>query len=447
MFINGLSVEYRRLSELRAYERKLRVHPAKQRAKMQASLARYGQLLPVLIDHENVIIDGHLVVEMLSEVGADQAAVVVIKNRNPAEIKAIRLMLNRLPQDGGWNNTDLKAEFEDLLAVSFDMSLTAFDTPEIDMALSIDDPSSGEVEDAPPKPADGPTVAQPGEIWALGDHRVACGDARDAQLLARLMDGASAQTVFTDPPYNVRIGGFVVGKGRHREFGFASGEMSKPEFTAFLTEVMTLLDAGLADGAVAFVCMDWRHVEELLAAVNAVGLTMLNLCVWSKTNPGMGSLYRSQHELVFVLKKGAAPHLNNVELGKHGRARSNLWTYRGMSSFGADRDALLGSHPTVKPVALVADAIKDVSRRRDLVFDPFLGSGTTLVAAHRTGRRCYGVELDPAYVDVIIRRWEAETGGAAVLMSSGETFETCSEVRQSLASPVALLAGPGSAEG
>ena len=261
------------------------------------------------------------------------------------------------------------------------------------------------------------------------------------------MNGASAQVAFTDPPYNVAISGFVVGKGRHREFAFASGEMAKPEFTSFLAEALDGVAGAMMDGAVAFVCMDWRHIDELLTAIGAVGLTVINLCVWAKTNPGMGSLYRSQHELVFVLKKGDAPHVNNVELGAKGRSRSNVWTYRGMSSFGSERDELLGSHPTVKPTLLVADAIKDVSHRGDLVFDPFLGSGTTLIAAHRTGRRCYGVELDALYVDVIVRRWQAETGRSAVLEATGETFETCLEVRPALAGPMALLAGPSSVEG
>jgi DNA modification methylase len=371
----------------------------------------------------------------------------VVANRDPAEIKAIRLALNRLPQDAGWNSTELKLEFEELLTLGFDMVVTGFETVEIDMALAIDDPSAGEVEDAPEGPGEGPAVSKPGDIWMLGDHRLACGDARDGQLIAALMAGASAQMAFTDPPYNVKIDGNAVGAGRHREFAFASGEMSKVEFTGFLTDALASVAAIMVDGAVAYVCMDWRHVEELLAATNAARLNQLNLAVWTKTNAGMGSLYRSQHELVFVLKKGDAPHINNVELGKHGRSRSNVWPYRGMTSFGADRDALLGSHPTVKPVALVADAIKDVSRRGDLVFDPFLGSGTTLIAAHRTGRRCYGIELDPAYADVIIRRWESETGRQAVLASTGEPFDACASVRLSPPAPTLPVAAAASSEG
>jgi DNA modification methylase len=277
---------------------------------------------------------------------------------------------------------------------------------------------------------------------------VACGDSRDTDLMARLMAGEAADLVFSDPPYNVPIGGFVVGAGRHREFGFASGEMTVAEFTQFLQEALAPSVDVLRDGGVAYLCMDWRHLQELLSATSALGLAALNMCVWVKSNAGMGSLYRSQHELVFVLKKGNAAHANNVELGKHGRNRSNVWSYKGMSSFGAERDELLGQHPTVKPVLLVADALKDTSRRGDVVVDPFLGSGTTLIAAHRTGRRCRGVELDPAYVDVIIARWEAETGKDATLESTGETFQACREAMESLASPpVRLLTGPASAAG
>jgi len=439
---NDIQIEHRNLADLKPYGSSPRVHGPAKRRKLRTLLRRFGQITPILIDEHDVIVDGHLVVDELKALGETQAKVVVLANRDPAEVQAIRLALNRLPMEAKWDAPRLKAEFEELLSIGFDMDLTGFDTVEIDMALAIDDVGVGEIEDAPPGPADGPAVSRTGDIWILGDHRLACGDCRDDGLVGQLMAGTTAQMVFTDPPYNLEVGGFVVGKGRHREFACASGEMAKPEFIAFLAQALGACASAMADGAIAYCCIDWRHLEELLAAVGAIGLTVINMAVWAKTNPGMGSLYRSQHELIFVLKKGDAPHVNNVELGRNGRSRSNLWTYRGMSSFGADRDELLGSHPTVKPVALVADAIKDVSRRGDLVFDPFLGSGTTLIAAHRTGRRCFGIELDPLYADVIIRRWEAETGREAVLASSGATFEASMALRLTVSAPVALLTGP-----
>jgi DNA modification methylase len=446
---NFPEIEVRDLADIKPYAETPRVHSRAKRRKLASLLRRFGQITAILIDDHGVIIDGHLVVEELKALGETQVRVVVIANRDPAEIKALRIALNRLPMEAKWDAPRLKAEFQELLSLGFDMELTGFDTVEIDMALAIDDPSSGEVEDAPAGPVDGPAITQAGDIWQLGDNRVACGDARDTALVHRLMAGATTRMVFSDPPYNVAINGFVVGKGRHREFQCASGEMAKGEFVAFLTDALVGMAATLVDGGIAYVCMDWRHVQELLAAVEIVGLTVINMCVWAKTNPGMGSLYRSQHELIFVLKKGDAPHVNNVELGAKGRSRSNIWTVRGMSSFGADRDELLGSHPTVKPVSLVADAIKDVSHRGDLVFDPFLGSGTTLVAAHRTGRRCYGIELDPLYADVIVRRWEAETGREAILCSTGESFTRCCEVRLALPEPRQMLrlSGPVRAEG
>jgi DNA modification methylase len=442
---NAPEIQVRNIADLKPYDDTARVHSRAKRRKMNTLLRRFGQLGAILIDERDQIIDGHLVADTLKGLGETEVKVVVIANRDPAEIKAIRLAVNRLAMEATWDTPKLKRELEDLLALSFDMELTGFDTVEIDQTLDIDDLGSGEVEDAPPPPSEGPAIAQPGDIWLLGEHRVACGDCRDPALVARLMAGASAQMVFTDPPYNVAIGGFVVGAGRHREFACASGEMNPAEFADFLTETLTLTSSAMADGAIAFVCMDWRHLRELLVAVTRAQLEVMNLCIWSKGNAGMGAFYRSQHELVFVLKKGDAPHINNFELGQKGRSRSNVWTYRGMNSFGAGRDELLAAHPTVKPVALVADAIKDVSHRGGIVLDPFLGSGTTVIAANRTGRRCYGLELDPAYVDVIIRRWEAETGGSAVHADTGDAFDGRSSApaeRRLPLEPARLLAGP-----
>jgi DNA modification methylase len=284
--------------------------------------------------------------------------------------------------------------------------------------------------DVIPPPADGPAVTRLGDLWQIGAHRLICGDATDLETSARLLDGARAQMVFTDPPYNVKIDGHVSGLGaiKHREFAFASGEMTQAEFTAFLERVFANLVVRAVDGAIHFVCMDWRHLGEVLAAGGRTFSELKNICVWNKTNGGMGSLYRSQHEMVFVFKSGSATHINNVELGRHGRYRTNVWTYAGANTFSATRDADLAMHPTVKPVALVADAILDCSKRRGIVLDVFAGSGTTLVAAERTGRRGYGTELDPAYCDTILRRVSGVTGVEARLLATGQTFaEVASE--------------------
>ena len=253
-----------------------------------------------------------------------------------------------------------------------------------------------------------------------------CGDARDKAAYDQLLAGAKAEFVFTDPPYNVAIDGHVCGLGRvrHRDFAMGCGEMSEAEFTAFLTAVFGLLAENSIEGSIHQICMDWRHLGEMLGAGRTVYRELKNLCVWNKSNAGMGSFYRSKHELVFVWKSGTAAHINNFELGQHGRHRTNVWDYAGVNSMRAGRLQELAMHPTVKPVGLVADAIKDCSRRAGLVLDPFCGSGTILIAAERTGRKARALEIDPNYVDVAVRRWQAYAGKSAVLSGSGETFET-----------------------
>lgn len=275
--------------------------------------------------------------------------------------------------------------------------------------------------------ATGPAVTKPGDVWILGDHRIVCASAIEPATYDRLLAGDKAALVFTDPPYNVPIRGHVSGNGAvtHREFAMASGEMSKPEFTGFLTETCVLLASNSVDGAIHFLCMDWRHLGELLAAGKSAYSDLINVCVWVKHNGGMGSLYRSRHELVLVFKVGKASHQNNVQLGKFGRNRTNVWNYRGVNDFGRETEEgnLLAMHPTVKPVALVADAILDCSVRGDVVFDAFLGSGTTLIAAERTGRRCRGIEIDPLYVDTAIRRWQQFSGQRAINASNQKSFD------------------------
>jgi 16S rRNA G966 N2-methylase RsmD len=239
-------------------------------------------------------------------------------------------------------------------------------------------------------------VDDPSHSGSLADHRSRpdLPDLSDAAIEAP--KEARAQLVFTDPPYNVPITGHVGGLGsvQHREFAMASGEMSQAEFTAFLTSVFAHLAEFSVDGSIHFQCMDWRHVDEILEA---------------------GRLAYSE------LKSGTKPHINNVELGKHGRYRTNVWSYAGVNSFGTERSDLV-LHPTVKPVALVADAIRDCSHRKGIVLDAFAGSGTTLIAAEQTGRRGPGIEIDPLYCDVIIRRLRAVCGLEAVLTTSGKSF-------------------------
>ena len=283
-----------------------------------------------------------------------------------------------------------------------------------------------------PEPRSGPAVSQVGDLWLLGRHRLLCGDARDKQAYERLLAGEKAAFVFADAPYNVPVDGHVrrAGKVQHREFAMASGEMSPEAFTGFLTTVFRLLVANTTDGSIHDICMDWRHLGEMMAAGNAAYTELKNLCIWAKKHAGMGYFYRSRHELVFIWKSGVGAHISNFEHGEHGRSRSNVWDYAGANSMRAGRLEELEMHPTVKPVALVADAIKDCTRRNGTILDPFTGSGTTVIAAERTGRRACGIEIDPAYVDVTIRRWQAHTGKAGTLAASGQTFEEVEETLQ-----------------
>jgi DNA modification methylase len=267
-------------------------------------------------------------------------------------------------------------------------------------------------------------VSKLGDLWQLGNHRLLCGDARESVALDRLMEGTRAAMAFLDPPYNVRVKD-IVGRGhvQHEEFAMASGEMSRTEFLAFLGSVLSAAAAVSENGAVHCVCMDWRHIDDLFAAGRSVYGEVLNLAVWVKNNGGQGSFYRSQHELIGIFRVGDAPHINNIELGRHGRNRSNVWHYAGVNTFRAGRLDELHVHPTVKPVALVADAIKDCTRRGDIVLDTFSGSGTTILAAERVGRRAYALEIEPRFVDVAIRRWQQFTGKDAVNLATNRSFD------------------------
>jgi len=400
---------------------------------MKRSLQQYGQIVPIIVDPSGTIVDGHLVWEAMKELGLPTISAVRAEGRSAVEIKGLRHALNRLPQDSRWDNVALKEEFTQLMALSFDMELTMFEAAEIDAVLKLDLPEANVADDEDAIPGvPEMAISKKGDMWVLKNHRILCGDALSADDLTMLMAGEAARMVISDPPYNVPIDGFVSGLGkiRHREFAQASGEMSDKQFTDFLTSAVSIMASNACDGALLYLFMDWRHTWNLLEAGRGNQLELVNLSVWVKNNAGMGGLYRSQHELVLIFKSGTAPHYNNVELGKHGRSRSNVWSYRGLSSFSADRNELLSAHPTVKPVSLLSDAIRDVTKRGDIVLDTFLGSGSTLIAAEETGRVCRGLEIDPLYVDVAIRRWQKLTGRDAVHAVTGATFDEVCE-RQS----------------
>ena len=435
--MNDLTIETRAISALKPYPNNPRTHSAKQIKQIARSIAEFGFINPVLIDDQDGIIAGHGRVEAAKTLGLAEVPTVSLSHMSKAQIRAYIIADNRLAENAGWDPRLLGIEFKALSELELDLTLTGFETPEIDVIINdliiLDDEEPDPADDIP-TPSKDPPVTQIGDIWQMGPHRLICGDALEEATYAALIGQSRAQMVFTDPPYNVPISGHVCGLGaqQHREFAMAAGEMTEGQFTAFLRTVFTRLAEYSAEGSMHFHCMDWRHMSEMLVAGEAVYNELKALCVWAKTNGGMGSLYRSQHELVFVFKKGTAPHINNVELGKHGRNRTNVWSYQGANSFGEQRDEL-ALHPTVKPVALVSDALLDCSRRGGIVLEAFAGSGTTLVAAERTGRQGYGIELDPAYCDTIVRRMQTLYGLEAIHTQTGQGFDERAEAaRKSL---------------
>ena len=432
MTVTGL-IE-RDVAALRPYPGNARTHSKKQIKQIAASIERFGFTNPVLVSDDGEIIAGHGRVEAARLLGHKVVPTLALSHLSPAERRAYVLADNKLALNAGWDREILAIELEALVGLEFDVELTGFSLAEIDLVLDEAgdaDPNRPETPEDVIPVVDGAPVTLMGDVWQLGRHRLLCGDTRRPSDIDRLMDGERADLVFTDPPYNVAIDGNVCGLGsvRHREFAFASGEMSQAQFTAFLTETLGNIARVMRDGSIAFVCMDWRHMGELLAAGGAVFTELKNLVVWNKSNGGMGAFYRSKHELIFVFKQGKAEHTNSFGLGETGRYRTNVWDHAGISSLSAARADELAMHPTVKPVALIADAIRDCSRRGEIVLDGFGGSGSTLIAAEKTGRRARLIEYDPLYCDTIIRRWETVTGKRAVLVATGQWFEDVTEAR------------------
>jgi DNA modification methylase len=384
-------------------------------------------LSPMIVDENGVLLGGHARLKAAKLLKMQRVPVLQVKGLTDLQKRTFALADNKLCLNGSWNREDLVKELGELTILleptEWDLpSLTGFEAPEIDgLFADLGTEPPGREDYLPP--LEQYPISRPGDIWIMHRHRLGCGNARSSADIDHVMHGAKANMVFTDPPYNQKISG-VQGRGRikHAEFHESSGEKTPAGHTAFLVDTLGNTARVSHDDANAFIFQDWRHLPELHAAARTVYDEMLNLIVWVKTTPGQGSFYRSQHELIGVFRIGKTPHQNNVQLGRFGRNRSNVWTYAGMNTFGAGRLELLASHPTVKPVALVADAIKDCTTRGDIVLDPFMGSGTLTIAAEKVGRRAYGVEYEPRYVDVAVRRWEAFTKMEAILEGDGRTF-------------------------
>jgi 16S rRNA G966 N2-methylase RsmD len=428
----GLEIAYKDPGTLKPRHGNPRIHSPKQIRQIAASIEQFGFMSPVLVDMEDGIIAGHGRVRAAKLLGMSDIPTLRADHLSPTQVRAYLIADNKLAENAGWDRELLAIELQELsVELNFDVTVTGFEAAEIDVLIGELSQDSSHEDAVPEIDWSKPAISRPGDLWQIGDHLLLCGDALDPASYKTLLGSKRAQLVFTDPPYNVPVIGHVSGKGKvkHREFAMASGEMSPADFTQFLQTTVHHLKAFSVAGSLHFIFMDWRHIREMLDAA-APYRELKNLCVWTKTNAGMGSLYRSQHELVFVFKNGNAPHINNVDLGRFGRNRTNVWSYAGVNTFGKDRDANLALHPTVKPLALVSDAILDCSRRGGIVLDVFAGSGSTLIGAEKTGRRGFGIEIDPYYADTIIRRFADTAGLPAVHTQLNMTFEEVSEERR-----------------
>lgn len=421
-------VEWVLVSALRSAARSPRTHSKRQIEQIAASIRQFGFINPIITDDNWKVLAGKARLDASKILGLREVPVVRISYLSETEIRAYMLADNKLAEKAGWDRQVLAFELGELAVllpqIHLDLSITGFepgeaDTLALDFGGDLPDPA-----DEIPEPSKGPVISRAGDLWVLGSHKLFVGDARDPESYRHLLRAEVAAMVFCDPPFNVSVAGHVGGRGRikHREFAFASGEMSSNEFIDFLEQTLGLCVQHAADGSIHYITMDWRHAPELHAAGSVVYTELKNICVWIKSNAGQGSFYRSQHEFVFVFKSGTAPHLNSFGLGQHGRTRSNVWRYQGVNSFRAGRMDELKMHPTCKPILMVVDAMRDCSRRGDIVLDAFAGSGTTIMAAEQVGRRAYCIEIDAQYADVCIRRWQAYTKRDAVLERTGQTF-------------------------
>ncbi len=432
-----LSVDYVTLDRLTPAAKRLRRAGKRQQECLQRNIRCFGIVRPILARGDGTVIAGHGILEAAKAVGVEQIPVTYVDHLSDDEIRALRISLHRIEELSSWDNDVLKVELEYLVDVDPDLLVfTGFDTAEIDVRL--DDPNAkADAADDVPK-VEGPAVSRPGDIWLFkGGHRLICGDALSSTVFTVLMATETARLVLSDMPYNVPIAGHVSGRKGAREFAMASGEMTPAEFTRFLKTAFENAARVSMDGSLALYFIDWRHIDEMMAAGREVYAALKNVIVWSKTNAGMGSLWRSQHELIFAWKLGSARHINNVVLGKNGRWRSNVWSYAGANAFGRTRDEELDGHVTPKSVAMLYDALLDVTNRGDIVLDPFAGAGSTLVAAHRARRVGYGIEIDPIYVDTAVRRLAKFTKAPARHAETGKTFDEMMDERHAAPAPSA----------
>ncbi|MXO85986.1 DNA methylase N-4 [Altererythrobacter aurantiacus] len=418
-------------SDLKPPQRRLRKNSPRQMAALRSSISEFGFIGPVLIDRDNRIVCGHARWLAAKELQLERIPIIRASHLTKEQLRLFAIAENKIGELGEWDQDILSIELGELsLNVDINLELTGFAISEIDDLLIKPQHREEEEEDRFDSQHHQP-VAKAGDLWHLGEHRLLCGSALDRTSYSVLLPGGEkAQMVFCDPPFNLPMKS-ISGKGKtiHDEFSFASGEMSPEEFANFLESAFNLMAEYSANGAIHYQCMDWRHMSEMLAAGKAAYSELKNVVVWDKGKGGMGAFYRSQHELIFVWKVGSGKHINTFGLGETGRYRTNVWSYRGNNTFHANRDAELAMHPTVKPIDLIADAIRDCSRRGGVILDAFGGSGSTLIAAEKVGRRARLIEIEPIYCDRTILRWQNATGKKAVLAANGEAWSNVAKTR------------------
>lgn len=412
------------IPDLVPYENNPKLHPKDQVQQIANCMRECGFINPIIVDKNKVILAGHGRFEAAKLLGFKEVPTIIVDHLNDAQEKAYRLADNQLTLNSGYDNDLYKVELGALAEMNptFDLEITGLETAEIDLMLDGEHQAQPNPADNVP-PVETVPVTQPRDVWQLNEHRLVCGNSTEPEAYGAVMQGEKAQAIITDPPYNVPINGHVCGLGKikHREFLMGGAGTTKEEFDALLEGFMTQTIAYSVDGSLHYIFMDWRHIYNVIDVGQKHYSELKNICVWAKLNGGMGAMYRSQHEMVVLFKNGTASHINTIQLGKYGRYRSNVWSYAGVNSFGKQQEDLK-LHPTVKPVAMLVDAIKDCTRRKHIVLDPFAGSGSTLIACEESGRVARCIELDPLYCDVIIRRWQDHTGQQAVHVASGLTF-------------------------
>jgi DNA modification methylase len=425
------STELVRIDALHPARRNARQHSKDQIRAIANSIRRFGFTNPVLVQRDLEIIAGHGRWEAAKLLGMKKVPVLRLEGWSKADIRAYAIADNRLAEQATWDNEILLEQIDEILleVADYDVTLTGFSAPELDELRIVQERAGGQVESDPaadtlPGHVEGEAISERGDLWRLGPHRLVVGSALEPASYRLLLGRRKADAVISDPPYNVRIEGFVSGKGkrRHGDFVMGAGEMSAGEFREWLATFLAVARGACIPQAAFHVFIDWRHFADLQRAAEQSSLKLASLCVWVKPRGGMGSLYRSQHELVGVFCAAGQSMRNNVQLGRHGRNRTNVWHYDGPSSLTREGQAALDLHPTVKPVALIADAMLDVTPVGGLVLDPFSGSGTVFISATKAKRIAAGIELDPAYADIALRRYEAYTGETPILDATGEDF-------------------------